>query len=249
MESEPLAKRQRTNMPISPDALNFDEVFQQDLTDAEKSTDVDNENTDNENTDVHWMDEVSIEVSMVDIELIKSELALIKKTVEEELAKMHLNIKQMMCQQIQIFKRLVPQKNETKRQFAELPLKSYMKVIELEDRLQNFEYRDSLVNHLKSVGGTSGDKNGLIVMKAVLKSLISKELLKQFSFTGKDGRSTDGKYALKPLENIRSLLFDVVVLADANYSRQKCDHDVTYKVLKHINAAPRKKYVFLRHFE
>lgn len=90
-----------------------------------------------------------------------------------------------------------------------------------------FQFFFLQLNSLLRIGGTTGKMDANKVVRMVFTTLFDEELKKQFTWSGRSGKA-----AFKDLNEIRNLIFEVVVQADRKYSLLQCDHDITYKLLK-----------------
>lgn len=85
------------------------------------------------------------------------------------------------------------------------------------------------------INGRSGEKDGEKILKPLFDAIIDSELKKKFTWTGRTNLGKT-KMAFMDYKEVTALLFAVVHLADSNYTTKQCQHDVTYRVLKHAEA-------------
>lgn len=66
-------------------------------------------------------------------------------------------------------------------------------------------------------------------------NLISAEFLKSISWSGRSANGRKDKIALSEYHGIRRVIYFLCRRADQEYDSAKCDHDITYKLLKRAN--------------
>lgn len=85
---------------------------------------------------------------------------------------------------------------------------------------------------LSAIHGRSGDKNGSKIMKSLFDTIIEPESQRLFTWTGKSSTNCT-KVAFRDYKAVINLLYAVARLADSGYTLSRCEHDLTYRVLKH----------------
>lgn len=91
-----------------------------------------------------------------------------------------------------------------------------------------------------NIGGDKGSANGFSVLEKLMHSLISSNYLQSISWTGR-GKGKERKVALSTFEHVINFITVMVKKADANYSSDKVQHDITYEILKRAPSKSKNK--------
>lgn len=90
------------------------------------------------------------------------------------------------------------------------------------------------INHLEQIFSKSTSLNMKQALLLITNTLISPKLLSNFTWTGKSGtKSGPKKQAFRQLNEIISLIFDIMQRFDDKYTIEKLHKDITYNVLKY----------------
>lgn len=81
--------------------------------------------------------------------------------------------------------------------------------------------------------GNSGNLEGSKILKKTVLSVMTTNLLSQFTWTGKTNRKDVKKFALKDYPQILNLIYEIILAADCSYSRLKYDEDMVQRILKY----------------
>lgn len=88
-----------------------------------------------------------------------------------------------------------------------------------------------------SLNGIGGTKDGSKIVRSVVLSTISSELLSTYTWTGRSQNSN--KKAFESKKNIINLLYTAIRAYDTSYSKADCSSDLKYKIFKYAY----RKYV------
>lgn len=91
--------------------------------------------------------------------------------------------------------------------------------------------------YLISLNGIGGAKDGSKIVRSVVLSTISSELLSTYTWTGRSQNSN--KKAFESKKNIINLLYTAIRAYDSSYSEADCSSDLKYKIFKYAY----RKYV------
>lgn len=86
-----------------------------------------------------------------------------------------------------------------------------------------------------SINGVGEDREGSKIIRSVAHAIISPELLKKFTWTGRSAPKVQ-KNSFSTKEKIIGLIYNTVNAYDTKYSRSNCDSDLKYRVCKHAHA-------------
>lgn len=86
------------------------------------------------------------------------------------------------------------------------------------------------LNTLKRVTGTTKTYESVKTIRYLFPFIFAQEALRHYTWTGRNAANR-----FDCLVEIRNLIYQLVDLAVYGYSRMKCDHDITYRILPRRN--------------
>lgn len=119
--------------------------------------------------------------------------------------------------------------NNLRQNLSEETIKSFCPVDSL-DKLKDFEeklkiemFRQSIIDQLSVVCGTSGVKIGIDSCYKLIDHFLTRDFVLQCSWTG-NSRAGESKVALKYFINFRKIFLDIVRLTDKTFTEMDCDN-------------------------
>ncbi|XP_055700417.1 uncharacterized protein LOC129800067 [Phlebotomus papatasi] len=119
------------------------------------------------------------------------------------------------------------------------PIASIEVFDDFETKLSDESYREQFIYQMSSIGGTSGNRDGIKIAYRLVDEIFTRELLKYYSWTG-----TKTKYEKKQFSAYNRFLqafYDIVKLADDKYSTTENEKFFKEKILKHSLARSKQK--------
>lgn len=108
----------------------------------------------------------------------------------------------------------------------------------------------SQVDHLTTINGTNGAKEGGKIIRSVVFATISPSVLNLYTWTGyssKTGKKSKNDFRQK--KNIFGVFFDVINGYNKKYTRADCEEDLKNRIFKHVKGRVDKKYGFTSDFK
>ncbi|GAB0086452.1 uncharacterized protein DMENIID0001_005150 [Sergentomyia squamirostris] len=120
------------------------------------------------------------------------------------------------------------------------PLKSEEELNKFEADLTEGNFDASIRAHLKSLGGTSGTENGTLIAHKIVNHMFKNHLLQKFSWTG--ATKTEPKLAFNKFQNVITLMYQIIKLADDRYSLKNFESFMKNNILKNGNARAKAEH-------
>lgn len=99
-------------------------------------------------------------------------------------------------------------------------------------------YLYSQIDHLCTINGTNGNKDGGKIIRSVVFATICPTILNNYTWTGssKQGRKNE----FKRYKLIVGVFFAVIHAYDRHYSQSNCEDDLKNRIFKHVKGKAEK---------
>lgn len=136
------------------------------------------------------------------------------------------------------------QQTVTKNFIISAPIDSEEKLKNLEEHLKNENHMQQVVSEMSYICGRSGKQNGMDVCYKLIDNFLERNFVSSCSWTGntKVGGGSTSKVAIKYFVHFRKCFLKTVLLADKDFSEQKCDIFLK-RILKNSNQRKRSKKI------
>lgn len=96
----------------------------------------------------------------------------------------------------------------------------------------------SQIDHLCTINGTNGNKDGGKIVRSVVYATICPTVLQLYTWTG--ASKQDDKNGFRQYTQIVGVIFTVIHAYDRKYSRSECDDDFKLRIFKHVKKKAEK---------
>lgn len=133
----------------------------------------------------------------------------------------------------------IQEKKEDGQSFK--PIESPTELDHFEQKLNDLSFLNSVVSNMSLICGKTGKSNGIDSCYMLIDYFLTREFVSRCSWTGQSKNAEQKKTPLKFYKNFRKCFFNIILLADRDFSEVECE-TFFKRVLKNSVARKTQKY-------